>query len=113
MLAPNVFNLPTTIIGAGLILHIVLSATVLFAVIGMANAAYHRLEFAKKLRQKYWGSIEKIGQEVDGDVRAGVYRPFRLRQRWIYMVVPLIGNTRKRSGGMGRAAPVSAKACDV
>jgi hypothetical protein len=91
VLAPNVFNLPTTVVGAGLILHIVLSATVLFAVMGMANAAHHRLEFAQELGRQCWKSIETVGERVNERVHTGVYRPFTLRQRWIYMVVPVIG----------------------
>lgn len=92
VLAPNVFNLPAAAVAVGLILHIVLSATVLVAAMGMANAVYHRLKFAQKLGEQYYLQIETIGKQIFDTVHSGIYRPFRLgRQRWVYMMVPLIG----------------------
>jgi hypothetical protein len=92
VLAPNVFNLPAEVVAAGLFLHIVLSVTVLWAATGMANAVYHRLNFATQLGSQYYPSIEAIGTRVSDQVHKGIYRLFRLgRQRWIYMIVPVIG----------------------
>ena len=91
VLAPNTFNLSSITVEVALALHIALSCIVLNIMLSMAKAIEKRREFAIKLGEKLFPSIQAIGQSTADKISKGLFRYARIGGRWTWTTIPLIG----------------------